>query len=78
MSPSNPKKRSQAQVVRDVNEAMNTNISHKTVSRMVREGIIGMSPMKRGPVGHLERHVWHATNCVGLVLSCWPFAVCRR
>lgn len=60
MSPSNPKKKSQAQVVRQVNGAMHTNISRKTVSRMVREGRIGVSPMKRGPVGDFQKHIWNA------------------
>jgi len=37
--------------VKEVNESHGTNISYKTVSRMVREGKIGMSPVKPRPVG---------------------------
>ena len=60
MSPSNPKKVSQRQVVEETNRLMNTTISSKTVSRMVREGRIGTSPQKRGPLGDFSRPVMTA------------------
>ena len=41
--------------MQEVNESHGTNISHKNVSRMVREGKIGMSPVKPGPVGSFIR-----------------------
>jgi len=51
MSPSNPNKtKSQRKIVAEINEQFETNISHKTVSRMVLEGKIGVSPAKSGPV----------------------------
>ena len=55
-----PKKKSQKEIVRQTNELMGTNISDKTVSRMVREGRIGTSPMKRGPVGDFNKPVMNA------------------
>ena len=51
LSPSNPNKKLQRQMAKEVNVSHGTNISHKTVSRMVREGKIGMSPVKPGTVG---------------------------
>ena len=51
MSPSNPNSKSQRKIIAETNERFGTNISHKTVSRMVREGKIGVSPRKSGPVG---------------------------
>jgi len=60
LSPSNPNKKSQMQIVREVNQSHGTNISHKTVSRMVREGKIGMSPVKPGPVGSFNKTEYQA------------------
>ena len=58
MPDGNPMKVSQMKVVEDVNKMFKTNISHKTVSRMVREGRIGTSPKKRGPVGDFPKAIW--------------------
>jgi len=55
LSPSNPNKKSQRQIVQEINEKMNTNVSHKSISRMVREGKIGVSPSKPGPVGSFDK-----------------------
>ena len=48
---SHPAKKSNAAIVRDVNRQYNSNINVKTAGRYVRMGIIGQSPMKKGPVG---------------------------
>jgi len=59
LSPSNPNKMSQMQIARHINQKMDTNISHKTVSWMVQEGKIGVSPVKPartcGPVGSFDK-----------------------
>ena len=52
------KNKSQRKIVEDTNKMFKTNISAKTVSRMIREGRIGTSPMKRGPSGHFPRSIW--------------------
>jgi len=49
---------SQIKVVAKVNRHMGTNISSKTVSQMVREGRISVSPLKRGPAGHFPKTQW--------------------
>lgn len=60
MSPTNPNKRSQRDIVKDLNARLGTNVSHKTASRMVREGKIGVSPMKPGPVGSFNKMEYDA------------------
>jgi len=55
MSPTNPNKKSGIQIVKDINEEFGTNAHHKTVSRMVREGKIGVSPSKPGPIGNFNK-----------------------
>ena len=60
MSPTNPKKRSQRTIVSELNDRLGTNMSHKSVSRMVRDGKIGVSPTKPGPVGAFNKVVYGA------------------
>ena len=55
MDPSNPNKKSQIGIVADINRRMGTNVSYKSVSRMVRAGQIGISPSKPGPVGSFNK-----------------------
>ena len=52
-------KRSQKEIVDGLNKSMNANISHKTVSRYVRAGLIGVSPLKHGPSGHLPSRIYN-------------------
>jgi hypothetical protein len=59
LSPTNPKKKSQAEIVREVNEAFGSNVNAKTAARMVKEGRVGVSPLKRGPVGNFPKHIWN-------------------
>jgi hypothetical protein len=59
LSPTNPKKKSQAEIVREVNEAFGSNVNAKTAARMVKEGRVGVSPLKRGPVGNFPNHIWN-------------------
>jgi len=55
MSPSNPNKKSQIDIVAAINTRMGTNLSYKSVSRMVRAGQVGVSPAKSGPVGSFNK-----------------------
>jgi len=55
-----PKKKSINCIVKQTNETFNSNVSAKTAARYVREGMIGMSPMKRGPVGDLPKIIYEA------------------
>ena len=50
-----PKKKSINHLVKQTNETFDSNISAKTAARYVREGLIGMSPLKKGPTGHLNQ-----------------------
>jgi len=49
---------SQRFVVNWINNYMGTKISSKTVLQMVREGRIGVSPIKKGPVGDFAKPIW--------------------
>jgi len=48
---------SQREVVNHINNCMGTNVSSKTISQMIREGRIRMSPLKKGPVGDFAKPV---------------------
>jgi predicted transglutaminase-like cysteine proteinase len=60
LSPSNPKKKTQQAIVDEVNQLYGSNVNLKTVNRMVNKGLVGVSPLKRGPVGSFPPHVWKA------------------
>jgi hypothetical protein len=62
LSPTNPKKKTQAVIVREVNEAFGSNENAKTVARMTKEGRIGVSPLKErgGPMGIFSKKVLNA------------------
>jgi len=60
MSPKNPNKKSQRRIVEELNKRLGTNVSHKTVSRMVLEGKIGVSPRKPGPAGSFNKTEYDA------------------
>jgi len=49
---------SQRFVVDRINKHMSSNVSTKTTSQMVREGRIGVSPLKKGPVGDFPKAIW--------------------
>ena len=55
-----PNKKSINNIVKQANETFDSNVSATTAARYVREGTIGMSPMKRGPTGHLPKPVYEA------------------
>ena len=57
---SHPAKKSNAAIVRDVNRQYDSNINVKTAGRYVRMGIIGQSPMKKGPVGPFPNPIMKA------------------
>jgi len=41
---------------------LHTNVSHKTISRIIREGKIGVSPSKPGPVGAFNKTEYNTTK----------------
>ena len=51
----NPSKRSIDSIVDEINKLYGSNMSPKTVGRHVRDGMIGISPMKKGPTGTIPR-----------------------
>jgi hypothetical protein len=55
-----PEKKSIASIVEETNIRMHSNISKTTVARYVREGLIGVSPMKRGPVGDFPPIIYNS------------------
>jgi hypothetical protein len=68
LSPTNPKKKIQADIVREVNEAFGSNVNAKTVARMVKEGRIGVSPLKRGPMGNFsQKSLEHNEECIRIL-----------
>jgi hypothetical protein len=52
-----PNKKSIRQIVKDTNIVFNSNLSHKTVSRYVTNGMVGQSPLKHGPIGDFAKSV---------------------
>jgi len=52
-----PDKKSMNQIVKEVNTLCDSNISPKTVGKYVRQGLINMSPLKRGPVGAFPKPI---------------------
>jgi hypothetical protein len=56
----NPNKKSIAKIVLDVNAKCGSSISDRTAARYVRLGMIGESPMKRGPVGDFNKPTYNA------------------
>jgi hypothetical protein len=55
-----PDKRTTVEIVNLTNKRMNSNISANTAARYVRDGMIGLSPLKRGPVGAFPPRVYEA------------------
>lgn len=57
-----PKKerKSTVAIVRDANKQFSSDINSKTVGRYVREGLIGVSPLKPGPTGHFPKRIYDA------------------
>jgi hypothetical protein len=47
-------------IVKEVNDIYGTNISHNTAGRYVRDGMIGSSPLKRGPNGDIPKPMYTA------------------
>jgi hypothetical protein len=53
-------KKSINEIVKETNDEMNASITAKTASRYVRNGLIGVSPMKKGPIGDLAPRIYKA------------------
>jgi hypothetical protein len=47
-------------IVAATNARLNANLSAKTASEYVRHGLIGASPLKRGPISEFEKRVYKA------------------
>jgi hypothetical protein len=60
LSKNDPNKRTMVDLVAQTNERLGSSVSVVTVGRYVREGMIGVSPMKRGPVGDFPSHWYNA------------------
>ena len=56
----NNKKQSIEKIVEQTNATFNSNIHHKTVGRYVRKGYVGLSPMKKGPIGEFTPRIYTA------------------
>ena len=56
----NPRKKSLNAIVAEVNHLYGSNLSPVTVSRYVRKGMIGLSPMKKGPTGSIPGPIYHS------------------
>ncbi len=48
------------QIVKEVNALCESNISHKTAAAYVRNGLVNVSPLKRGPVGDFPKPILDA------------------
>jgi hypothetical protein len=59
-----PGKKSAAIIVQETNYRLQSNISEKSAARYVRQGLIGVSPLKRGPVGHFPPGHYNALKGV--------------
>ena len=55
-----PEKQTNPVIVKQINATMNSGISHKTAADYVRKGMIGVSPLKRGPVGPFPTGIYKA------------------
>jgi hypothetical protein len=53
-------KKSARVIVKEVNDIYGTNVSHNTAGRYVREGLVGASPLKRGPDSDIPKGVYKA------------------
>lgn len=58
LSRNDPMKKSIAVIVKDINKRFKSNISKQTAARYVRAGLIGMSPLKKGPVGDFPKRIY--------------------
>ncbi len=58
LAKNNPNKKSINFIVDEINTIYGSNISPKTVGRYVRKGMIGMSPMKKGPASDIPRAIY--------------------
>lgn len=57
---SKEKRRSTVSIVAETNLQFKSDISASTVGRHVRKGLMGVSPLKPGPVGHFPKSICDA------------------
>ena len=55
-----PEKKSIDQIVKATNQRYNSTITSKSAGRYVRRGMIGQSPLKKGPIGDFPKPVYNA------------------
>jgi hypothetical protein len=60
LDPKDPTRKSINEIVNTTNTRFNSSINAKTAGRYVRQGLVGQSPLKRGPVGHFPKPVYSA------------------
>ena len=56
----NLSKKSLNAIVAEVNHLHGSNLSPIAINRYVRKGMIGLSPMKKGPTGSIPRPICHS------------------
>lgn len=55
-----PRKKSITDIVKETNLRFKSTISIATAGRYVRKGLVGTSPLKRGPIGHFSKRIYSA------------------
>jgi len=62
LAKNNPNEKSINFIVDEINKTHGSNLSPQTVGRCVRQGMIGISPMKKGPTGDVPRAMRTSLN----------------
>jgi hypothetical protein len=73
-----PGKRTIVEIVDETNDRLQADISAKTAAQYVREGWIGMSPKKRGPLGQFVKSVWDALKGAYVTYLKLEQAACKK
>ena len=73
-----PAKATNAAIVDQINISMNSGISYKTAADYVRKGMVGTSPLKRGPVGPFPPHIYKALQGAFVTYLKLEQAECKR
>jgi hypothetical protein len=60
LPPNHPEKKTIVEIVDLTNSRLNSSLSVVSASRYVRNGLIGVSPLKKGPIGNFEPRIYDA------------------
>ena len=58
LSKKDPNRKSIERIVKEANQTYGSNINSRTAGRYVREGYIGQSPRKQGPIGDVPKRMY--------------------